>query len=224
MNKSKLMILIVAVALISGGAVFFLSNMGNGNQQAQQPEEPAFSNGSNVGEPSEVSEPSDVAAPPEVPQETGHDGYLDHEHLDLEVGKRVPDFTLLDMDGNEAKLSDHRGKMVFLNFWATWCQHCDLEMPDLQQVHDENEDLVVLAVNVREDVNTVQKYLDEGGYDFPVVLDDDGHIAAVYLVSGMPTTYFISTEGILVGYFPGMLTLDQMEDVIGQMRDLEGQL
>jgi thiol-disulfide isomerase/thioredoxin len=220
MKNSKLIILIVAIALIGAGAVYVFSNMGEGDQQASQTEEQGFGTDSQTGEPSAVPEQNDTQATPEG----GHDGYLDHEHADIVMGEKAPDFTLLDMDGNQVKLSDYEGKMVFLNFWATWCTYCDIEMPDLQKVHDDHEDLVVLAVNVREEKGLVQDYLDEGGYDFPVVLDDDGHIAQVYLVSGMPTTYFLSDEGILLGYQPGMLTLEQMEDVIVQMRDLQGQL
>ncbi len=220
MKNNKLIILLVAIALVGAGAVYVFSNMGEDNQQAQQPGEQGFEAGSQTGEPTGVPEPGDSPAA----TEGGHDGYLDHEHADIVMGEKAPDFTLLDMEGNQVKLSDFEGRMVFLNFWATWCTYCDIEMPDLQKVNDEHEDLVVLAVNVREDKDLVQEYLDEGGYDFPVVLDEDGHMAQIYLVSGMPTTYFISDDGKLLGYQPGMLTLEQMEDIIVQMRDLQDQL
>ncbi len=224
MKKSNLLILLVAVALIGAGAVYFLTNM-TGNDEAQGPGEQGFETGSQAGEPSAVPEPNDAPAVTETPEADGaHDGYLDHDHAEIVMGEKAPDFTLLDMEGNQVSLSDFEGKMVFLNFWATWCTYCDIEMPDLQKVHDENEDLVVLAVNVREEKGLVQDYLDEGGYEFPVVLDEDGHMAQIYLVSGMPTTYFLSDDGKLLGYQPGMLTLEQMEDIIVQMRDLQDQL
>src|SRR5690606_32548559 len=70
---------------------------------------------------------------------------------DIAVGKLAPDFTLADLEGKEVSLSDFRGKYVLINFWATWCQYCDLEMPDLDRLYKENEDLVVLAVNVQEE-------------------------------------------------------------------------
>lgn len=111
--------------------------------------------------------------------------------------------------------------MVYLNFWATWCVYCDEEMPDLQALSEENEDLVVLAVNVREDKDLVESYLEEGGYTFPVLLDETGDISAKYLVSGMPTTYFINTKGILLDRIPGMMEKDQMEEILGKMRELE---
>ncbi|MGM0396733.1 MAG: TlpA family protein disulfide reductase [Bacillota bacterium] len=209
MKKNNLILLIVVVALISGGAVYFLTNMQNSNQKAQQPEEQGFPTEPGAGEPSNEEPPAAT--------EDDHDS-------PIEMGKAAPDFTLYDMDGNETSLSEYKGKMVFLNFWATWCQYCDIEMPDLQKVHKENDDLVVLAVNVREDIDHVKDYLDEGGYDFPVMLDEDGEIASLYLVSGMPTTYFINSDGVILGYQPGMMTLEQMEDILGQMRELEGQL
>ena len=118
-------------------------------------------------------------------------------------------------------LSEYKGKKVLLNFWATWCGFCDLEMPDLQKINDENDDLVVLAVNVREEEDIVKSYIEEGGYDFPVVFDEDGDVAPMYLISGMPTTYFIDAEGIIVDFYPGMLTMEQMEDKLKQMRYLE---
>ncbi len=133
-------------------------------------------------------------------------------------GKPAPDFTLKNLDGEEVSLSDYRGKIVLVNFWATWCGYCDMEMPDLQKLDDENEDLVVLAVDVMEDKNTVEKYIKDGGYTFDVVLDEDGNISQTYLVSGYPTSYFIDPEGILLGGVPGMMTYEQMNQVLDQIR------
>ncbi len=211
MKKSNFIVLIIAIVLLSIGAVYFMSNMMGNNQETAQPEEPNFPSASEAGEPSTVEGESPVE----------NENYNDSP---IEMGKEAPDFTLYDMDGNERSLSEFKGKMVFLNFWATWCQYCDIEMPDLQKIHDQNDDLVVLGVNVREDIDLVRDYLEEGGYDFPVILDEDGGIASMYLVSGMPTTYFIDAEGLILGYQPGLMNLEQMEDILEQMRELEGQL
>lgn len=83
---------------------------------------------------------------------------------------------------------------------------------------DENEDLAVLAVDVMEDKETVEDYINEGGYDFEVVLDEDGSISQTYLVSGFPTSYFIDPEGILLGGVPGMMTYDQMNQILNDIR------
>ena len=92
-------------------------------------------------------------------------------------------------------------------------------MPDLQRFDNENEDLVVLAVNVMEEKDIVQEYIDEGGYDFEVVLDKDGAVTRTYLVGGFPTSYFIDKEGILLGGVPSMLTYDQMNEIITSIRE-----
>lgn len=138
---------------------------------------------------------------------------------DIAVGKLAPDFTLLDLNGQQVSLSDFRGKYVLINFWATWCKYCDAEMPDLQRLYDGNEDLVVLAVNVQEEKGVVENYIKKGGYDFPVVLDQDGQVAISYLVSAFPTSYFVDKEGILLGGVPGMMTYEQMVQILENIRN-----
>jgi len=138
--------------------------------------------------------------------------------LEIAVGKEAPNFTLKNLEGMEVSLEDYRGKIVLVNFWATWCVYCDIEMPDLQKIDTENEDVVVLAVDVGEDKETVEKYINENGYDFEVVLDENGAVARMYLVGGYPASYFIDKEGILIGSVPGMMTYEQMNKVLEDIR------
>lgn len=137
---------------------------------------------------------------------------------DIEFGKLAPDFTLKNLEGEEVSLSDYRGKIVFINFWATWCGFCDKEMPDMQKLSEENDDLVILAVDVMEDKKVVQDYIKEGGYNFDVVLDEEGAVAMTYLVSAFPTTYFVDKEGILLGGKPGMMTGPEMNGFLETIR------
>lgn len=140
---------------------------------------------------------------------------------DIAIGEEAPDFTLKDLNGDEVSLSDYRGKIVLINFWATWCKYCDIEMPDLQKLDKENDDLVVLAVDVMEKKSLVEEYIEKGGYDFQVVLDEDGDIAKTYLVSAFPTSYFVDKDGILLGGVPGMMTYAQMTQIIEGIRESE---
>ncbi|MCF6464663.1 TlpA family protein disulfide reductase [Clostridium sp. Cult2] len=140
---------------------------------------------------------------------------------DIAIGEEAPDFTLKDLNGDEVSLSDYRGKIVLINFWATWCKYCDIEMPDLQKLDKENDDLVVLAVDVMEKKSLVEEYIEKGGYDFQVVLDEDGDIAKTYLVSAFPTSYFVDKDGILLGGVPGMMTYAQMTKIIEGIRESE---
>ena len=92
-------------------------------------------------------------------------------------------------------------------------------MPDIQKINDENDDVVVLAINVMEDLEVVEDYIKTEGYDFEVVLDTDGEISKTYLVSGFPTSYFIDEEGLLVGGVPGLITYDQINEVLTMIRE-----
>lgn len=145
----------------------------------------------------------------------------EEEDFEIAIGKESPNFTLKNLDGEEVSLSDYRGKIVLINFWATWCPWCDKEMPDLQKLDEENDDLVVLAVDVMEDKETVKKYIEKGKYNFEVVLDEDGEIAKTYLVSGLPASYFVDEEGILLGGVPGAMTYEQMVAILDSIREGE---
>jgi len=137
---------------------------------------------------------------------------------ELESKDLAIDFTLKDLEGNDVSLSDFEGKIVLLNFWATWCGFCDLEMPDLERLYTVNEDVVVLGVNVGEDLDLVKEYVDEKKISFPIVLDETTDIASDYLVSGLPTSYFIDENGMIYGKFSGMMTYDMMQEFISDMK------
>lgn len=145
----------------------------------------------------------------------------DEEDFEIEVGKKAPNFTLKNLEGEEVSLEDYRGKIVLLNFWATWCGYCDKEMPDMQKLDTENDDVVVLAIDVMEEKKIVEKYIEKGGYDFQVLLDEKGDLSQTYLVSAFPTSYFIDKEGILLGGVPGMMTSERMNQIIDEIRENE---
>lgn len=140
---------------------------------------------------------------------------------DIEVGKLAPNFTLENLNGEEISLEDYRGKIIMLNFWATWCPYCVKEMPDMDKLQKENDDLVILAVNVKEEKKIAKDYIEEAGYDFEVVLDLKGDVTETYLVGPIPTSYFIDKEGILLGGVPGMLEYPQMVQLIEGIREDE---
>lgn len=203
-----LFILLLVVAVIVGG-LFILKNMKE-NEELPSPGQAVEENDSVVEPPVESGETPEGEAIIEPDDST--------EEVVFASGKPAPDFTLKKLSGEEVSLSDYRGKIVLVNFWATWCGYCDMEMPDLQRFDDENDDLVVLAVDVQEDSSIVQDYIDKGQYTFDVVLDHDGELAKTYLVTGFPTSYFIDPDGVLIGGVPGMLTYDQMNQILGDIR------
>ncbi len=145
----------------------------------------------------------------------------------------APDFTLTDQYGEQHSLSDYEGKTVFLNFWATWCGPCQMEMPDIQALYEaygnNTGDVIILGVaNPKTDaspMNTdvsqeeVEAFLEENGYTYPTVMDLDGSIFRTYGIQAFPTTFMIDKYGDIYGYVPGMLSKEMMESIIQQTID-----
>jgi cytochrome c-type biogenesis protein len=155
------------------------------------------------------------------------------ENPDSEEKPEFPpafDFTLTDQYGNTHTLSDYKGKVVFLNFWASWCKPCQKEMPDIEELYQKynlNQDEVVfLGVanpkskeypnNADDKKDDILAFLEKKGYTFPTVFDETGEISMNYYITAFPTTFMINKEGNVIGYIPGMMTKDIMESVIDQ--------
>lgn len=136
------------------------------------------------------------------------------------------DFTLTDQYGNTHKLSDYKGKTVFLNFWATWCSPCRAEMPDIQKLYEsaetEGEDaLVVLGVAApnlgnEKSEEEIKAFLEENGYTYPVLMDTTGEVFMSYGVNAFPTTFMITREGEVFGYASGQLNEETMKSIVEQ--------
>ena len=110
-------------------------------------------------------------------------------------GDAYRDFTATLTDGSEFTLSDHEGKVILLNFWATWCGPCVGEMPAFEKLQETyGEDLVLLAVNSGEDEGTVTSFLEKNGYTFPVVLDPEYAVAMLYPIDAIPYTCLLYTS------------------------------
>lgn len=135
----------------------------------------------------------------------------------------TPDFTVLDRDGNEVKLSDYKGKPVVLNFWATWCYYCRLEMPDFNEAYKKYPDVQFLMVNatdgVQETMASAQKYINDENYQFDVFFDTETEAVRAYYVTGFPATFFIDKDGNLVTRASGMLDMEKLEKGIGMIRE-----
>jgi peroxiredoxin len=112
----------------------------------------------------------------------------------------APDFSLVDMDGEVYRLSDLRGRVVIVNFWATWCPPCREEMPSMQRAWEqlEAEGIVMLGINVGEDEDTIFEFTANYPVDFPLLLDRDSKIIGQWPVRGLPTTYVVDPDGRLV--------------------------
>ena len=140
------------------------------------------------------------------------------------VGMPAEDFHLADLDGKTQSLSQYRGKIVLLNFWATWCKPCTTEMPAMQASFDKLRDkgFVVLAINELEDEAEVREHIKQYGHTFPVLMDRDNKVANQFGVFGLPMSVFIDHEGRVQKYIKGGLLTEQMiYDVVAKLQRLE---
>ncbi len=126
-----------------------------------------------------------------------------------EMNEPAADFTLKSLSGKNIKLSEYAGNVVLLNFWASWCAPCRLEMPLLNDLHNKYEKLgfVVLGVNVEEQTGPARSYIADRPVDFPILFDDRNEVSKKYNVVAMPTTVMIDRNGNMrylhQGYQPG---------------------
>ncbi len=115
-------------------------------------------------------------------------------------GFMAPDFTFPDIHGKSVSLSHFKGKVVFLNIWATWCGPCRTEMPDMEKLYQKfkKEDFVILAVSIDlQGKSVVIPFIQELGLTFPVLLDPDGTIQNVYEIKALPSSFIIDKEGFI---------------------------
>lgn len=127
----------------------------------------------------------------------------------------APDFTVYDEAGNEVRLSDYLGKPVVVNFWASWCGPCRMEMPEFQEKHLElGGEVQFLMINMtggRETVETARDFIAGQGYTFPVLYDTEGDAAVTYGAYALPTTYFIDAEGYAIAQARGAINSETLQ-------------
>lgn len=127
---------------------------------------------------------------------------------------KAPDFTAELTDGSSFTLAEQEGKVVLLNFWATWCSPCVEEMPALEKIHEEYGDQVkVVAVDCGEDKAVVDSFLKENEYTFSVGYDENNEISRKYPVTGIPYTVIIGKDGIATRTFAGSLGAEKQYEV-----------
>ncbi|ALS78353.1 MULTISPECIES: thiol-disulfide oxidoreductase ResA [Planococcus] len=138
----------------------------------------------------------------------------------LKVGDKAPDFALVDLEGNNHKLSDYEGQGVFLNFWGTWCKPCAKEMPAMDRQFDvfSDQGVQVLAVNIAQSDFEVQSFADQYGLSFPVVIDKTKSVMTAYNIRPLPTTVLVNPEGNIQRIITGEMT---EQDIEGFMEEIK---
>lgn len=191
-SKIKLIVIVVAFAVLVGGAYVLYTQLGQQfapDQLATQPTQPTN------------TQAGQETPPAQIP---------------------APDFTVYDAKGNPVQLSAYFGKPIVLNFWASWCGPCQMEMPDFQEKFLAlGNDMQFLMVNMtdgsRETVQSASAFIAQKGYTFPVFYDADSDAAATYGAYSLPTTFFIDAAGNVIAQATGAIgaeTLQQGIDMI----------
>ena len=201
-KKTSFLVLVLVLVVLIGGAYVLYGRLSAGagadNLSVQTPP--------SAQTPGETGAPQDSAAPEET------------ERPKVEA----PDFTAVDADGEEVKLSDYVGKPIVLNFWASWCTPCKSEMPEFNAAWEELDgEVQFLMVNMtdgaRETVESAREYVEGEGFTFPVLFDTKSEAAIAYSAYSLPTTYFIDAEGYVTARAVGAIdgeTLQKGLDLI----------
>ncbi|MCA0454038.1 MAG: TlpA family protein disulfide reductase [Chloroflexi bacterium] len=139
----------------------------------------------------------------------------------LTIGQPAPDFTLEDLNGKKLRLSDFRGQVVLINFWASWCQPCRLETPELVKAYKTYRDrkFMVLGVNLtdEDEMSDIEAFVKEFDMPYPVLLDTEGFVDELYGIPGIPMSIFIDREGKITQVQIGVLTGEQIEKSLDEL-------
>ena len=189
----------------------------------------AVSPGEQSPEPITNPPATSTTSPPDATEKPGDANaeaiLKDYERSYAAIDAPIEDFELEDLEGNKVRLSDLEGKIVFLNFWATWCPPCRDEMPHMQAFYEKykDEDVVILGINPNQVENQgindaeraeekVREFIDDNGFTFPILLDRDDSVWEVYQQRGIPANYMIDKEGTVKYLKPGAFSsLEEME-------------
>ena len=218
-QKKILLILIFALVLSIGGGSILYTHLAkeytpndrllttlpqNEADGAEDPAPPA--SGGAEREESDASDPSENAPSEET----------------VRSEPKAPDFAVMDAEGNKVRLSDYFGKPIVLNFWASWCGPCQMEMPDFHEKYQSlGTNVQFLMVNVtggRETLATAKQFIAQNGYGFPVFFDTDGSASVAYRVYSLPTTYFIDADGYIIAQGIGAIDAQTLQQGIDMIR------
>ena len=199
MNKKTLLILCLVLALVLVGAGALYNSLAGSVQLGGL-----------------ATTPPETQAPTEIPGEESTEPA--DTHPTDPPASIAPDFTMLDMEGNEVTLASFFGKPIVLNFWASWCGPCKMEMPEIQKFYDKyGQEIHFLLVSVDDSLDAAKTFISDSGYTFPVYFDTTSVGAYTYGASSIPLTFFIDAQGNLTAYYMGAMSesiLQQGVDMI----------
>ncbi|HAA25706.1 MAG TPA: TlpA family protein disulfide reductase [Ruminiclostridium sp.] len=202
-SKTKTILSLIIFLIFLAGAYFLYTGLMNKNQPGTD----------NIRPPETVRQDGDIQPDENNDSDTATDS---EDEAGQEKKLKALDFTVYDREGKGVNLSDFYGKPIIINFWATWCPYCVEEMPYFEEKYREYGEKVNFLMIDAVDGNTEtkekgEKFIEEGGFTFPVYFDTDGNAVYTYQAYSLPTSVFIDADGYIIAYQPGMLTPDMLQ-------------
>ena len=213
-KKNTIILIIIFVALMIGTSVLYNSLSENYKPDALSLNETTEEN----SVPAATESPSSDTSGEDNPSEESNSQANTSDTTSSEEPELTlaPDFTVYDLEGNEVHLTDFFGKPIIVNFWASWCGPCKMEMPDFDAAYATyKDDIVFLMVNMtdgsRETVEVASEFIANSGYSFPVYYDTEYSAAITYSVASLPTSYFLNEKGELVAHAKGAIDASTLQ-------------
>ena len=145
---------------------------------------------------------------------------LEGLEVGINAGEIAPDFTGTTLEGETIRLSDFRGKIVLLNDFASWCGPCIAETPHLVDLYNtEGDDVIFIGLNIEETKSAVAAYRDEFNIPYPLVLNEDGTLTEIYRPIGLPTSWFIDSDGVVHYVHAGPMTTPMLQEALDAVRE-----
>lgn len=235
-GKKKTIILIALFVILMAGASFLYSSLSRDykldslvveNETNNSSKEDSQNSESISSEP-DSSDNNDTSSSGNASSESADSKEETHDSTSSQENQTqtAPDFTVYDFEGNQVKLSDYFGKPIIINFWASWCGPCQMEMPDFDAAYaNYKNDIEFLMINMtdgsRETVEIASSFINEKGYSFPVYYDNDYNATITYSVTSLPTTYFLNSNGELAAHAKGAIDAATLQKGIDMIYTVE---
>ena len=224
-KKNTIILIIIFVALMIGTSVLYNSLSKNYKPDSLIINQTATEEESSNAVDTTSSENNASAETTTEDNNSTDSSSQNNNNEDVEL-KLAPDFTVYDLEGNEVHLSDYFGKPIIVNFWASWCGPCKMEMPDFDTAYAAyKDDIVFLMVNMtdgsRETIDKASAFISDSGYSFPVYYDTEYSAAITYSVSSLPTSFFLNEKGELVAHAKGAIDADTLQRGIDMIYNKE---
>jgi thiol-disulfide isomerase/thioredoxin len=141
--------------------------------------------------------------------------------IGISKGEQAPNFEGLTLEGEKFKLSDLRGKTVLINVFATWCGPCQIEAPHLAKVYNEigGDEVIFIGLNLEENPGAISAFKEEFMWEFPLILNQDGRLTEIYQPIGLPTSWFIDSDGIIQYVHAGPITAEMLSQTMTDIQE-----